>query len=118
MRTLSTLALLIHALAGCATGVGSMSLVSTARVDWPVMVLRPNVEARCCAHSVLFGLVPLGEQEIVGAAVERAVAVMADGEALTDAALELETIDLLLYRRVCARARGTVGKQVRVLHLH
>jgi hypothetical protein len=65
------------------------------------------------------GLVPLaGEQAVVVAAVEKAVATMGDGEALTEATLDLETVDLLLYRRVCARVRGTVGKRIRVLHLH
>ncbi len=119
LRAVLAVWLTLHGLPACTTRLASLTIVSDAQTEWPVMVLRPNVETRACMHTALFGLVPLsGRQPVMAAAVKAALATMHDGDVLTDVTLDMETVDLLLYRRMCVRARGTVGRRVRVLHVH
>lgn len=112
-------AALLTMTSACATDLASLSLAATAADrEWPVMVLARNVEARSCAHRALFGLLPLGSQATLHAALDSAIGQVQEAEVLTDARLELETTDLLLLRRQCVRVVGAVGRRVRVIHVH
>ena len=103
--------------AGCAKQLGNLTLATAGDTDWPVMRLARNVEGRVCESSGLLGLVPFRDGGLLAAAVDQAVASVPDGELLTEASVELQTLEFLLVRRQCVRVVGNVGRRVRVIHL-
>ena len=108
--------LLLGAVSGCATSLGSLGVVRPDAESVGLKLLRPGVVGRSCRASVL-GLPLRDGVPDVGEAMAAILALDAEGDVVAHAEIRTEDLITGVYNRRCVEVRGDLARAVSTIQL-